>query len=361
MLQLTRMLKFNRTLIPALFLSAFNFIASSQLFAAEHAVITIYHHVSEDTPPSTSLSPAQFKEHMDYLKNNGFSVLPLNEVITALQNKQQVPDKTLVITFDDGYISIYEEAFPLLQQMGFPFTVFINTQPINDNMQGYMSWDQIRRMSDAGVIIANHMVNHPYMIDNEAGETDSERLARLRVELLSAEQQIAQETGQSHKIMAYPYGEYDSAIKQMVKEEGFVGIAQHSGAIGFHSDFQALPRYPLASIYAQMDGIPVKLESLSFNVLSQDPESPVTQERDPAVTLQFAPGDFRVSTLACSASGENLPITWLDREALLFQIKPTREFNSRRWGYICTAPANGTNRYFWYSKLWIRSTESNRE
>ncbi len=346
----------NRMLILGLILSA-----SSQILAAEHAVITIYHHVSEDTPPSTSLSPAQFREHMDYLKNNGFTVLPLNEVITALQNKQQVPDKTVVITFDDGYNSIYEEAFPLLQEMGFPFTVFINTQPINDNMQGYMSWDDIRRMSDAGVIIANHMVNHPYMIDNELGETDPERLERFRLELLSAEQQILQETGQSHKIMAYPYGEYDGVIKQMVKAEEFVGIAQHSGAIGFHSDFQALPRYPLAGIYAQMDGIPVKLESLSFNVLRQDPESPVTGERNPAVTLQFAPGDFRVSALACYASGENLPITWLDRDALLFQIKPAREFNSRRWGYICTAPANGSNRYFWYSKLWIRSTESNAE
>jgi biofilm PGA synthesis lipoprotein PgaB len=348
------MLLLTRTLILALILSA-----SSQILAAEHAVITIYHHVSEDTPPSTSLSPAQFKEHMDYLRDNGFAVLPLNEVITALQNKQPVPDKTVVITFDDGYSSIYEEAFPLLQEMGFPFTVFINTQPINDRLQGYMSWDEIRRMSDAGVIIANHMVNHPYMISNEPGESDSERLERLRLELLNAEQQILQETGQSHKIMAYPYGEYDSAIKQMVKAEGFVGIAQHSGAIGFHSDFQALPRYPLASIYAQMDGIPLKLESLSFNVLRQDPESPVTDERDPAVTLQFAPGDFRVATLACYASGENLPITWLDREALLFQIKPARDFNSRRWGYICTAPANGTNRYFWYSKLWIRPTDSN--
>jgi len=345
----------DKILILALILSA-----SSRILAAEHAVITIYHHVSENTPPSTSLSPAQFRQHMDYLKSNDFSVLPLNEVITALQNQQPVPDRTVVITFDDGYSSIYEEAFPLLQEMGFPFTVFINTQPINDRLQGYMSWNEIRRMSDAGVIIANHMVNHPYMVDNERGESDSERLERLRLELLTAEQQILEQTGQSHKIMAYPYGEYDSAIKQMVKAEGFVGIAQHSGAVGFHSDFQALPRYPLAGIYADMDGIPLKLESLSFNVLTQDPESPVTDERDPAVTLQFAPGDFRVSTLACYASGENLPITWLDREALLFQIKPARDFNSRRWGYICTAPANGTNRYFWYSKLWIRSTDTNR-
>jgi poly-beta-1,6-N-acetyl-D-glucosamine N-deacetylase len=351
----------NSRLLKKILILAVILGAASRIQAAEHAVITIYHHVSEHTPPSTSLSPAQFKEHMNYLKDNGFTVLHLDEVIKAMQSKQPVPDKTVVITFDDGYISIFEEAFPLLQQMDFPFTVFINTQPINDRLPGYMSWDQVRVMSEAGVIIANHMVNHPYMVDNARGETDSERVERLRLELRTAQQEILQHTGQAHKIMAYPYGEYDTAIKQMVKEEGFVGLAQHSGAIGFHSDFQALPRYPLASIYAAMDGIPVKLESLSFNVLKQDPESPVTTERDPAVTLQFAPGDFRVSTLACYANGENLPLTWIDRESLIFQIKPAREFNSRRWGYICTAPANGTNRYFWYSKLWIRSTDSNRE
>ncbi len=348
-------------LLNRVLISAFIFCASGQLQAAEHAVITIYHHVSEDTPPSTSLSPVQFREHMDYLKNNGFTVLPLNEVITALQNKQPVPDKTVVITFDDGYSSIYEEAFPLLQQMGFPFTVFINTQPINDEMPGYMSWDEIRHMSEAGVIVANHMIHHPYMIDKAPGESDTEHLERLRLELLTAEQQLLKETGQSHKIMAYPYGEYDSAIKQMIKAEGFIGIAQHSGAIGFHSDFQALPRYPLAGIYAQMEGIPVKLESLSFQVLQQEPQSPVTDERNPALTVQFAAGDFRADSLNCYANGENLPITWLDREALLFQIKPDRNFNSRRWGYICTAPANNANRYFWYSKLWIRSTNTNQE
>ncbi len=349
-----------RTLSIAV-LGAALLLPASPLAAAEHAVITIYHHISDQTPPSTSTSPQRFAEHMHYLRDNGFSVLPLDQVVEALRQRQALPDRTVVITFDDGYISIFEQAFPLLQELGFPFTVFINTQPINDAMAGYMSWDDIRQMSEAGVIIANHMITHPYMIDNLPGEDDQARLARLRQELLSAEQQILEQTGQSHRILAYPYGEYDPAIKAMVGAEGFVGIAQHSGAVGYDSDFLALPRFPLGGIYQRMEGLPDKLQSMAFKVLSQDPQSPVTDSRRPALSLQLENTGFRAGQLACYAGGEPLQIEWLDREALSFRLQPEADFNARRWNYNCTAPANGSNRFFWYSKLWIRSTPDNQE
>lgn len=325
------------------------------LQAAEHAVITIYHHVSEDTPPSTSLSPAQFREHMYYLRDQGFSVLPLDKVIKALHERQQVPDKTVVLTFDDGYSSVYEEAFPLLQELEFPFTVFINTQPVNDGQGGYMSWDDLRHMADAGVLIANHMINHPYMIDPLPGGSDEQRIERLRQEMLMAEQQIREQTGQSHKLLAYPFGEYDPLIKRMVADEGFIGIAQHSGAIGFDSDFQALPRFPLAGAYAELESVIPKLQSLPFKVLRQEPQSPLTDSRNPALTLQMENTGFNAAALSCYAGGEPLEIDWIDQEALLFRIQPAEDFNSRRWSYNCTAPSreNG-NRFFWYSKLWIR-------
>jgi biofilm PGA synthesis lipoprotein PgaB len=147
--------------------------------SAEHATIVLYHHISETTPPSTSVPPARFREHLDHLRDNGFHVMALPELLTALQTRQQVPDKTVAITFDDGYISIYDTAFPMLQEYGFPFSVFINTQPHDDNQSGYMSWAQIREMSDAGVTIANHMENHPHMVDALPGEDQAARTARV--------------------------------------------------------------------------------------------------------------------------------------------------------------------------------------
>lgn len=345
------------TLLTALMLTLL-----SQAALAQHAVITIYHHVSDSTPRSTSLTPEELRIQMEYLRDNGFEVWALDRTIEALQNRAPMPERVAVITFDDAYISIYEAGFPMMQEFGFPMTLFVSTQPIDDNQRGYMNWDQIREMSEAGVIIANHMVHHPHMIDALPGESNAQRLVRLREELLLAQQRIREETGQDHKIMAYPYGEFDDEITAMIEELGFVALAQNSGAVGYYSDFTALPRYPLAGSFADIESARTKLQSLAFQVLEQDPRSPITDSTRPAVTLQLA-GDFNMSQLGCYAGGQALEMEWLDREAGRFRIQPPEgtEFRMRRFGYICTAPRRGDNRFYWFNKFWTRSTPGNAD
>ena len=335
-------------------------VAQSTPAPEGHAVITIYHHVSDTTPRATSLTEQELRIQMEYLRDNNFTVWPLDRLISALKNKDPIPERTAVLTFDDAYSSIYETGWPLLQEFGFPMTLFVSTQPINDNQRGYMNWDQIREMSDNGVIIANHMVHHPHMVDALPGESNNERMTRLRAELLEAQAHIRNQTGQDHKIMAYPYGEYDDDILVMIEELGFVALAQNSGAVGYYSDFAALPRYPLAASYADINTAATKLQSLAFQVLEQTPRSPVTDSKNPAVTLQLA-GDFNVSQLGCYANGQAIELEWIDRDAAHFRIRPQQEFEMRRFGYICTAPKRGSNRYYWFNKLWIRSTPDNAD
>ncbi len=330
--------------------------------AAEHATIVLYHHISESTPPSTSVPPQRFREHMDHLRDNGFHVMGLPELLDALRNRQQIPDKTVAITFDDGYISIYDTAFPMLQEYGFPFTVFINTQPHNDGLAGYMSWEQIRAMSDAGVTIANHMENHPHMVDALAGEDEAGRTARLREEYLRAQAKIKQETGQDHAFMAYPYGEYDLANKAMLAELGVIGLGQQSGAVGFDSDFLALPRFPFGGSFTELSDFAQKVQTLSFHLVKVDPESTMTQDTSPDVTLQFAPGDFNFRQLGCYAGGQPMQMEWLDQDNGLVKLSTEQTFNLRRFRYLCTAPMRGSNtRFFWYSKDWTRSTPTNQD
>ncbi|HDZ08491.1 polysaccharide deacetylase family protein [Pseudohongiella sp.] len=329
---------------------------------AQHAVIAIYHHVSESTPRSTSLTPDELRTQLEYLRDNDFEVWHLDRVLDALQNQEDMPERVAVLTFDDAYESIYTTGLPMLQEFGYPMTLFVSTQPVDDNQSGYLSWDQIREMADAGVIIANHMVTHPHMIDALPEESEADRLQRMRDELLHAQERIREETGQDHKIMAYPYGEFDNALTEMIEELGFVGLAQNSGAVGYHSDFTALPRFPLAGFYADIDTASTKLQSLAFEIKVQEPRSPITDSRRPAVTLQLA-GDFNVSQLGCYAGGEPLQLDWIDREAVHFTIQPAagRTFDARRFGYICTAPKRGTNRYYWFNKFWARPTPTNAD
>jgi poly-beta-1,6-N-acetyl-D-glucosamine N-deacetylase len=351
---------FNHIIATTLAVSAVGLHAQTPPQPEGHAVITIYHHVSDSTPRSTSLTPEELRIQMEYLRDNQFEVWPLDRLLTALHNKEPLPEKTAALTFDDAYISIYDTGWPLVKEFGFPMTLFVSTDPIDNNQRGYISWDQIREMADEGVIIANHMVYHPHMVDAKPGESNEQRLQRLREELLYAQERIRAETGQDHKIIAYPYGEYDDDITAMIEELGFVALAQNSGAVGYYSDFTALPRYPLAASFADINSARDKLNSLAFQVLHHEPRSPITQERNAAVTLQLA-GDFNVSQLGCYANGKNLELQWIDRDAVKFRIQPEEEFNMRRYGYICTAPKRGTNRYYWFNKLWIRSTPDNAD
>lgn len=329
---------------------------------AQHAVIAIYHHVSDSTPRSTSLTPQELRIQLEYLRDNDFEVWPLDRTLEALQTGQEMPDRVAVLTFDDAYESIFTAGLPLLQEFGYPMTLFVSTQPVDDRQNGYMNWDQVREMADAGVIIANHMVHHPHMIDALDGETDEQRVTRLREELLHAQERIKAETGQDHKIMAYPYGEFDDDITDMIQELGFVALAQNSGAVGYHSDFTALPRYPLAGSFADIESAATKLQSLAFEVKLQEPRTPITDSTRPVVTLQLA-GDFDVSQLGCYAGGQPLELEWIDRESVHFRIQPDpdQEFTARRFGYICTAPKRNTNRYYWFNKFWTRPTPTNAD
>ena len=338
-------------IISVIFLTNFTIAATS---IDSHGVILVYHHVSTSTPPSTSISPEDFRNHLDYLQQNGFSVIPPDQMLETLQTGKQLPDKAVAITFDDGYISIYDTAFPMLQSYEFPFTLFLSTGPIDRRQQNFMNWEQAKEMSEAGVIIANHMVEHPYMLDKDPEESEIQWISRLEKELLVAEERIKQQTGQSHRYLAYPFGEFNTEIKTMLEKNGFIGLAQNSGAIGANSDFLSLPRFPLASIYANLDTAKIKLDSKSFNVELLKPQSPVTEVRNPSVTLKFNDGNYNLSQIGCFANSKPLPMTWIDRDEGILSIEPTEEFAGRRWRYLCTAPVSGESRYYWYSIQWIK-------
>src|SRR5690606_13570242 len=118
-----------------------------------------------------------------------------------------LPDRSAAITFDDGYRNNYDTAWPVLREFGWPFTLFVSSDLVGSNDRLYLNWDQLREMADNGVTIANHGISHLYLLAREDGEDDSAWLQRIEREILNAEAKIEQETGQSHKLFAYPYGE----------------------------------------------------------------------------------------------------------------------------------------------------------
>lgn len=130
-------------------------------WARDNAVILVYHHVSQSTPKATSVSPDTFRQHMQYLADN-HQVLPLEDVIKALQKNQPLPDKTVVITFDDGYKNIFENAHPILKEFAFPYTVFVNP-PLIGKANYQLDWQQVKLMSAENASFANHGKQHQHL------------------------------------------------------------------------------------------------------------------------------------------------------------------------------------------------------
>ena len=101
---------------------------------ADNAVILLYHHVSGSAPASTSVTPEVFEQHIQYLAD-GYNVISLEHAVNALKSEKRLPERAVVITFDDGYRSIYDNAHPILARHGMPYTVFINPQIIGTYRQ----------------------------------------------------------------------------------------------------------------------------------------------------------------------------------------------------------------------------------
>jgi biofilm PGA synthesis lipoprotein PgaB len=326
----------------------------------DHAVVLIYHHVDAETPASTSLSPELFGEHLDYLVANGYEAWPLAVLVDSLQSGGSVPDRTVALTFDDGYRSVYTAAFPRLKELGWAFTVFVCPDAIDHRRGPVLTWDQLREMAAAGATVANHGMFHNHLQRRNAGESDEAWRSRTREELLAAQRRITEEIGLAPKLFAYPYGEYDPDLKELVRDLGWAGFGQQSGPMGAESDFGLLPRFPMGGPYASMKTFGEKVSSLPLPVVDVEPSDPGlpladgTEMKQPGLRLTLAPGDYRSGQLNAFAGGQGAAdLEWVDKEAGILEVKARKPLSPGRSRYNITAPTTDGRRYYWYSHTWI--------
>ena len=117
---------------------------------AQAAVMLIYHHVASDTPRVSSVSADELRGHLQYFKDNNFQVIGLDLLIKQLREGTPVADNAVVITFDDSYENNFTTAHPILQQFGYPYTIFISPGSIDKGDGPLLNWQQVKQMSDDG-------------------------------------------------------------------------------------------------------------------------------------------------------------------------------------------------------------------
>ena len=332
-------------------------IVPSLSIAASHLVVLQYHHFGKSTPPSTSIPLEQFEKHIAYLVKNHYVILSLETGLKRLQQGLPVPENGVALTMDDAYISVYTQAYPRLKKLNWPFTVFVATRDIDRGGALFMTWDQMREMASNGVEFAAHSHTHPYMIRKRHGEIPEQWQKRVTGEIQTSKNRLQEELGKNSVLFAYPYGEYNLELKEIVRQLGMIGVAQQSGSSWSGSDFGAVPRFPMSGSYADMKGFKVKINSLPLPVVSTQPDDPVLlpASTKPTLRLKMDPADYDLDSFTCFATGQGkIGLNWIDRKNLEFEVVPHKPLPTGRSRFNCTAAQRNSTRYYWYSHQWIR-------
>jgi peptidoglycan/xylan/chitin deacetylase (PgdA/CDA1 family) len=353
---LRALLHLKRTALSLTLIMLLSLNALSPGISRQQAIILQYHHVSASTPTSTSITPQQFIKHLDLIESQKFQVLPLPQVMNTLEKGRLFKRKTVAITFDDGYLSIYKHAFPELKKRNLPFTIFISPQAIDDKFGNSLSWDQLKEMQKFGATIANHSFAHDHLLTKYSGESHEQWHQRITQDIQTSQARLQEVLGVNRLLFAYPYGEFNQAIKDLTKELGYLAFSQQSGPVSQSSDKQALPRFPASGIYARLKTLKIKLNSLAFNIKSVLPVSQILTlgEPAPALELRVNAHDIQYKQTQCFYMGAAIKthVTKIGPDLLIHAqlATPLKEGRSR---YNCTAPSLSEKHHYWYSMPFI--------
>lgn len=316
-------------------------------FAADSAVVLMYHRFGESAYPSTNITVAQFEAHLQELESGKYAVKSLPEIVAAMRAGRALPDNTVGISVDDAFLSVYHEAWPRLHRANLPFTLFVATEPVDRGLPGYMSWAQIREMAKDGVTIGNHTVSHAHMprLTPEQNTAELEKSnARFKAEL-----------GSVPTILAYPYGEYSLAVGKVAKAAGFVaGFGQHSGVIYPGSDFFYLPRFAFSENYGDMGRFRLATHALPLHASDITPADPyLSAARNPPL-YGFTVKDLapkRLSRLACYVSRQGkVRIERVGERRI--EVRMMKAFGPGRTRINCTLPEGG-GRWRWFGRQFV--------
>lgn len=334
MWRLVRKIQVLMGLLTILSVSAFTVPAT----AANGAVIFMYHRFGENDWPTTSIRLEQFDAHLQEIARGGYTVLPIPEIIDALQNGRDLPERTIGLSVDDAYRSVYDKAWPLLRAAKLPFTLFVATDAIDSGSNNYMTWAQIRELSKNGVTIGNQTKSHPHLV-----ELSLEQVGR---ELRASNARLADEIGAPAALLAYPFGEYSLEIQKIAAELGFTAaFGQQSGVMHPGAPMFGLPRFTMNETYGGIDRFRLAANALPLPVTDVLPADPVLQTNPPAFGFTVQPGLGGLSQLACFASGQGrTKLQHLDNRVEVRVLEPFPPGRSR---INCTMPGPD-RRWRWF-------------
>lgn len=209
-------------LLIMIFLSLYLCSQSTMAEHPTHIPILTYHNFDPTIPGSMTISTAKFAEQLKWIKDNGYTVIPLKEAVSYLQGKiDSLPSKAIVITADDGREPVYTYMLPLIQKYQFPVTLFVYPSAIS-HAKYALTWDQLKTLQKTGLFdIQCHTYWHPNFNQERKRLSAAEYEKLVHVQLVTAKKVLADKLGKPITLLAWPYGIYDNHLEEQAANAGY--------------------------------------------------------------------------------------------------------------------------------------------
>lgn len=212
--------------------------------------VLTYHNFSEAKENLMMVTKDNFEQQMRYLKDNGYTVITLDELFDFLEYRKQLPKKAVVITIDDGWQGVYTIAYPILKKYNYPSTLFVYTDLINGNRKT-LDWDQVAELDNEGIDIQCHTKTHRNFNKIQDKESLQQYVREVEEEIVKSTRTIKEKLNKQVKYLAYPYGETNNLVIAFLQRNGYRGaftVKRYSNP--FFTDHYTLNR---SMIYGDFD------------------------------------------------------------------------------------------------------------
>jgi len=334
------------------------FLLATGVFAERPGYVTVllYHRFDEPQYPTTNTQVEVFREQLDYLSSEGYKVISAEEFQRLTEAGKPFPRKAVLITIDDSYRSIYDNAFPVLREFGYPFVMFTNVSPLYSDLPGFMTWEMVEEMHRAGATIGNHTYYHPRIGRPQKGQDLEAYSAWVRKDLSRA-QKALRDHGLDSGLLAFPYGEHNQVVVEAARGLGYkLLFTQDEGGVDERTDPLLIPRVAIVGANTTMERFAFKLNLAPLHVADVTPQSGFLEKNPPAeFSLRLEePERYRPGGINAFISEWDRVETEYDPKTGRLIFRPenplTRPFNR----LIVTAREREGGHFSMFSRLYFR-------
>ncbi len=290
----------------------------------------MYHRFDESKYPSTNIQMDIFKKQLEIIENQGIKFIHPKDFKKSLSENKK--DRKILFTVDDGLLSFYKNAWPILREKKIPFILFVNTREVGSF--NYMNWDQIKELYNSEYVeIGNHSHSHEYLVEESADF--------IKNDILTSKEIFKKNLGKNSEFFSYPFGEYSLEFKKIIKDIGFkYAFGQHSGVIDETKDLWELPRFPINEKYGEIKRFKTLMKTLPLKYKNIYPNDMylLQSNNPPKVKIEFYDNINNLDQINCFSNEgsrwRNSIISFSDKNIL--EIEIAEKFTDERGRINCS-------------------------